>query len=106
MIGPASTVNVGLAGSAEAITRGQARFDRAAQAVVDDSLTSANALGDAATLNAAGGIATDDGAAGGNQIQDIASLNSESLLNQMLFGVFSRQADQQKTLMDLVRPTE
>jgi len=78
----------GLAATGSAIQKAQERFSDAAEAVVADTLEDGSGAVDGTAL-----------------VQDAVSMQSESLMNQVLFSVFARQADQQKSLVDMINPT-
>ncbi len=91
----------GLVNTASAIAKAQNRFDKTAEALVDDSL----ALDGSSTSDTdALGAAAPDGSDDSSLISDTVSLQSESLMNQILYGVFTKQADQQQSLLDILKP--
>jgi hypothetical protein len=75
-------VGGGLAATGSSIAQTQARFDRAAERVANGTL--------------------DDGGSA-PLVEEVVDVKSESLVNQMLYSVFARQADQQKQAADLFR---
>ena len=77
-----TAVGGGLAATSSSIAKAQERFDRAAE-------------------RAANGTLDDGGSA--PLVEDLADVKTESLVNQMLYSVFARQADQQKQAADLLK---
>ena len=98
----------GLQATANAIRQAQVRFAHAADQVVsaaqeqipNDSLVEgAPPKRDATFSNVEGPV---DPAS--DLTSSVVDLHAESATNQILFGVFRRQADQQQSLLDLVQP--
>lgn len=77
--------SAGIAATGSAIAKAQERFADTAEALVASTL--------------------DEGAGGGELVENAVSLQTESVLNQILFSVFARQAEQQKSLTDMINPT-
>jgi hypothetical protein len=72
----------GLAATGNSIAKAQERMDRAAERVANGTL--------------------DDGGSA-PLVEAVVDVKSESLVNQMLYSVFARQADQQKQAADLLK---
>ncbi len=85
----------GLPATAEAIRRSQTRFDDAAAQVVQDTFSEAAS----GTASEAGATPTD-----GNLVGDLVAMKVDSLSNSILYGVFKRQSEQQKDLLDIISP--
>lgn len=82
------SVAMGLSGTGSAISRQLARFDQRAEQTVADSLAAADpAAGDSGQL------------AG-----DLVGMQTDRIVNSILFSVFRAQAEQQREAADLVRP--
>ena len=77
-----SAVGGGLAATGSSIAKAQERFDRAAERVAKGTL--------------------DDGGSA-PLVEDVVDVKSQSLVNQLLYSVFARQADQQKQAADLLK---
>lgn len=80
-VGPSA----GIAATGSAIVKAQERFSDTAEALVASTL--------------------DEGAGGSELVENAVSLQTESVLNQILFSVFARQAEQQKSLTNMINPT-
>ena len=78
----------GIQTTATEIQKAQGRFDAAAQSVV----SSAQDLG------------SDEPTSGADLISSLVEMQVESSVNQVLYGVFKRQVEQQQTLMDMMQP--
>lgn len=78
----------GLQATATEIQKAQGRFDAAAQDVV----------------SAAQDMSSDEPTAGGDLTASLVDMQAESHVNQVLYGVFKRQVDQQQSLMDMIQP--
>jgi hypothetical protein len=79
----------GIQATASAIQKAQVRFDAAAENVV----------------GAAQDLASDEpSASNGDLTAGIVNMQAESSVNQVLYGVFKRQVDQQQALMDMIQP--
>lgn len=81
--------SAGLPATAEAIRRGQARFDDSAERVVQDTMTAAA-----------------ESPSENNLVGDLVTMKVDSLTNSILYGVFKRQSEQQKDVIDMVKPRE
>lgn len=82
-------VSAGLTATADAIRRQQVRFDERAEKTVADSLALADpdSAGDAGALTA-----------------DVVGMQTDSIVNSILYGIFRAQAEQQREAADLVKP--
>ncbi len=78
----------GLSATASALRTSQARFDAAAEQTVAD----------------AAALADPEAAGGGNLAQDTVGMQAERLTNAVLAGVFRRQVDLQKDLVETIAP--
>ena len=78
----------GIQATATEIQKAQGRFDAAAQDVV----------------SAAQDLGSDEPSSGGDLTTSLVDMQAESHVNQVLYGVFKRQVDQQQTLMDMIQP--
>ena len=78
----------GIQATATEIQKAQGRFDAAAQDVV----------------SAAQDMSSDEPTAGGDLTASLVDMQAESHVNQVLYGVFKRQVDQQQSLMDMIQP--
>lgn len=78
----------GLQATASAIRSAQSRFDAAADNVVSASQD----------------LASDAPSDGPDLTASVVDMQAESTVNQVLYGVFKRQSDQQQSLMDLIQP--
>ena len=74
--------------TATEVQKAQGRFDTAAQNVVI----------------AAQDLSSDEPSSGGDLTTSLVDMQAESHVNQVLYGVFKRQVDQQQTLMDMIQP--
>ncbi len=93
-------ITPGIPSTAAAIQRNQARFDtRAEQVVADAAALSAGPTADAAASNdpATGGS--------GDLTSDVVGLNSDSMVNSVLYSVFKKQLEQQQSLIELIDPS-
>jgi len=81
--------SAGLPATAEAIRRGQARFDDSAARVVHDTMAAAA-----------------ESPSENNLVGDLVTMKVDSLTNSILYGVFKRQSEQQKEMLDIVKPKE
>jgi hypothetical protein len=80
-----SIAGSGLQITSKALSASQARFDAATQRVIDDTVSNPSS-----------------GSGGGDIVQDITSMRSEEITNSILVGLFRRQSEQQKTLVDMI----
>ena len=71
----------GLQATGAAISKAQERFADTATKLVDDTVS---------------------GDVGSAAVADAVALQTESLQNQLLYGVFNRQADQQKAMLNMI----
>jgi hypothetical protein len=79
---------LGLTGTAAAIRKGQERFDERAGAVVAD----------------AAALAGDEPGDTGQLAADVVGMQADAVANQVLYGVFRRQRDNEQALLDAVKP--
>jgi hypothetical protein len=86
----------GLANTASAIQRGQARFDKRAERVTEE----AQALG---TDPLAAEVAAENTDA--KLPADLAGLKADAIANSILYKVFQRQQEQRAQANDLLRPS-
>ena len=77
----------GIQATATEIQKAQRRFDAAAQDVV----------------SAAQELSSGEPTSGGDLTSSLVDMHAESSVNQVLYGVFKRQAEQQQTLMDVIK---
>lgn len=77
--------SAGIAATGSAIVKAQERFSDTAESLVASTL--------------------DEGGGGSELVENAVSLQTESVLNQILFSVFARQAEQQKSLTNMINPT-
>lgn len=82
-----ATTPLGLTGTAQAIQRGQARFDAKAAQVTADTLQDAQPGADASSL-----------------ASDLVGMQADAISNKILYAVFRRQQEQQGDLADLIKP--
>ena len=92
-----SLTSSGMPATAEAIRRSQTRFDDAAAQVVQDTLSESGSES---------GPAADAAPTDGNLAGDLVAMKVDSLTNSILYGVFKRQSEQQKDLVDIIKPNE
>ena len=78
----------GIQATATEIQKAQSRFDAAAQNVV----------------GAAQDMSSDEPTSGGDLTTSLVDMQAESHVNQVLYGVFKRQVDQQQSLIDMIQP--
>ena len=78
----------GIQATATEIQKAQGRFDAAAQNVV----------------SAAQDLGSDEPTSGADLTTSLVDMQAESSVNQVLYGVFKRQVEQQQTLMDMMQP--
>ena len=78
----------GIQTTATEIQKAQGRFDTAAQSVV----------------SAAQDLSSDEPTSGADLTTSLVDMQAESSVNQVLYGVFKRQVEQQQTLMDMMQP--
>ena len=78
----------GLQATSTAIQKAQGRFDAAAQDVV----------------SAAADLTSDTSSSDSDLTSGLVNMQAESSVNQVLYGVFKRQVEQQQTLMDMIQP--
>ena len=77
----------GIQATATEIQKAQGRFDAAAQSVV----------------SAAQDLGSDEPTSGAGLTASLVDMQAESSVNQVLYGVFRRQVEQQQTLMDMMQ---
>ena len=90
-------INPGLAATAAAITRNQARFDAQAQNVVA-------ATEDLAGADPTPGAAAVDAPAASDLAGSAVALQADAFVNRVLFATYRKQQEQQASLVDLVKP--
>ncbi len=78
----------GIQATAAAIQKAQVRFDAAAQDVV----------------GAAESLSSDTPSSDSDLTSGLVNMQAESSVNQVLYGVFKRQSEQQQSLMDMIQP--
>jgi len=78
----------GLTGTSQAIQRNLARFEADAQQATAE----------------AEALASDQPSDGTGLTQALVGMRTDAITNSILFGVFQRQAEQERALTDLVKP--
>lgn len=84
-------ISSGLATSAAAILRGQARFDSKAQDVVR-AAEAASSSSDSASPDSP------------ELVTSMVGMRQESLINSMLYATYKKQVEQQQDLIDIAKP--
>ncbi|GDY11418.1 hypothetical protein LBMAG53_02950 [Planctomycetota bacterium] len=94
-------ITPGISSTAAAIQRNQARFDTRAEQVVAD----AEALSSGPAPAAATAASADPASGTGDLTSDVVGLHSDSMVNSVLYSVFKKQLEQQRSLIDLIDPS-
>lgn len=86
----ASISGSGLLNTAQAIRAGQTRYDDAAAQVVADTMS-----------------ATSEAPSSSDSLPaDLVSMQADSIMNSVLYGLFRRQSQQQQDLLQMIPPTD
>lgn len=85
----ASVTGSGLFNTAQAIRAGQVRYDDAAAQVVADTMTTASEAPTSSDALPA----------------DLVGMQVDSIMNNILYGLFRRQSEQQQDLLNILPPS-